>query len=184
MQDKIILGILTIGPASMYSLMKALQNSTEHFYTTSTGSIHPALKKLEKNGLVTSETSIENGRARKIFTITIEGHKVYKEWAASDISIGKIKDESLVHLFFLSANNPVERIKLIKKYIKNVDSKIKELTILQNEGINNCKQIPEHLEDIAFYQLATLDYGIDYYKFQKKWYQNLLKTIQSKLNEK
>ena len=70
----ILLGFLMKQSMTGYELKKAFSISFSHFSGISYGSIYPALKKLEKEGLVTMELQIQDGTPnRKIYTVTDAG---------------------------------------------------------------------------------------------------------------
>lgn len=70
----IILKLLSKGPKHGYALMKDIERYTEKEWEPSPGSIYPALRELEKEGLVSVKTS---GR-RKLYEITPAGETALK----------------------------------------------------------------------------------------------------------
>lgn len=174
MQDKIVLGFLKFRPMTSYDIKKALEKSTSFFYNASLGSINPALKKNITLGNVTVDERIENGRAKKEYTITEKGEETFIEWLAEDINISKIKDEALLKLFFLGELSQGRRERLIANYIGAVEEELQRL----QERLAHVQQmeIPPEVETQAEYQIATLQFGIDYYLFVLQWYEkNILK---------
>ena len=75
---------------------KKMELSTKFFFSTSQGSINPAFKKLERNGLVTTEEEVSNGRLHKIYTITESGRSAFKEWLNSKVGVSKVKNDMLL----------------------------------------------------------------------------------------
>jgi DNA-binding PadR family transcriptional regulator len=70
-----ILKLISKGPSHGYALMNDIENLTDKDWRPSPGSIYPALQELEKNGLISFESS---GR-QKIYRITPEGEVVLKQ---------------------------------------------------------------------------------------------------------
>lgn len=172
MQDKIILGILQYRDMTSYDVKKAIENSTAFFYNASMGSIHPALKKLEKTVCVTTNSVVENGRAKKYYTITEKGRETFSDWLNEGLPLGKFKDETLVRLFFFGNLEKPEQSRHITSYITNLDEQITVLEELkaQLNGID----IPDEMKAHANFQIATLDFGLNYSKFARDWYQKFL----------
>ena len=168
MQDKVVLGFLIHKDLTSYDLKKAMDQSTSMFYNSSLGSIHPALKKNEKAGYVTATDVVENGRAKKRYSITKTGKEQFTSWISEDMPVGNIKDEAMLRLFFLGNLKIEKRDELIEKYITQIDAELAGLYEKQ-KGYDDL-MIPKDLEDIAKYQMATLQFGIDYFEFVKKWY--------------
>ena len=76
-----ILGLLTQQPMSGYDIKRELKSISWLVGEPSFGSLYPALKALEKDGLVTMEPEARQNRpSRKIHTITEEGRQTLDEW--------------------------------------------------------------------------------------------------------
>lgn len=70
-QRIIILKLLSKNPKHGYQLSKDVGN--EFGYEPSMGSLHPTLNKMEDEGLIMSAGSVEQGRYKKIYSITSKG---------------------------------------------------------------------------------------------------------------
>ena len=78
--QSIILGFLMQQSMTGYDLKKAFSMSFSFFSGLSYGSIYPALKKMEKLGLISMKVEIQDGAPnRKIYTITEAGRKSFLE---------------------------------------------------------------------------------------------------------
>ena len=73
------LGILSRGDATGYEIKKMAEEGLfSHFIEASFGSIYPALKKLEEEGLIRMKLEIqENAPNRKVYTITEAGKQTF-----------------------------------------------------------------------------------------------------------
>ncbi len=172
MQDKIILGMLSLKPMSIYDLKKNMEKSTSMFYNTSIGSIHPACQKLLAAGYITSHTESEGRRKKTVFTINTKGTDAYLEWLQSPLTIGKIKDELLVRIFFFADADAVERRSILTGYLEEIDQWKTALQKKKKE--TDSMQIPDEFRKKAYYQLATLDFGYEYFCFLEKWIRNFM----------
>ncbi|MBI9107814.1 MAG: helix-turn-helix transcriptional regulator [Spirochaetales bacterium] len=182
MLDKIILGVLSLKDLTSYDLKKSLDKSINHFYTTSYGSLHPALVKLEKNKLVTSREFVEGGRSKKLYSITESGRQDFTNWLSSDIQISRLKEDSLVRIFFFGMLEPEERQNIISTYLQSIDTAMNELLALR-EDIQQVNVSPD-FQDIARYQIETLNYGIDHSHFLSDWFNDFLVNRTKKETEK
>lgn len=169
-QDKIILGLLMFRDRSAYDVKKAIENSTAFFYKASMGSIHPALKKLLANKLVTVSDLVDNGRLKKIYAITPAGKKTYISWLEQGLDAPDVRDETLVRLFFFGHLDEESRREHLKVHIALLDKKILRLQDMQDQMKE--ANIPHSMRDHALFQLATLDHGLQYYRFTRTWYQD------------
>ena len=171
MQDKIILGLLAYSDASLYDLKKIMEQSTAMFYNTSIGSIHPALQKLEKLKLVTVREEATGKRKKKIYSRTPAGEIAFKDWISEPIAIFKTRDEAMLRLFYFGHIDG-DVAPNIQVYIDEAEQWISTL-----EGMlaaQDLAAIPEELQKMAYFQIATIRYGLDIIKFSKNWYMELL----------
>ncbi|MBL1240560.1 MAG: PadR family transcriptional regulator [OCS116 cluster bacterium] len=175
MQDMIILGLLQFTPMSSYDIKKKIERSTSNFYNASMGSIHPALKKLTTKRAVTIEEKIDNGRLKRIYTISPLGIEMFNQWLDDGIGVKNSKDPALAKLFFMGFTDKSAQVMHLKNHIIALNQKYIHLKLLQDEfaGVT----APEGLEDHLIYQMATLDYGVEGVKFSRDWYKKLLAKI-------
>jgi len=168
LQDKILLGFLTSGEKTGYEIKKEMENSTAFFFNTSQGSINPAFKKLEKNGLVTSRDKVEKGRLKKIFSITPKGEKAFLVWMNQDVAIPKIKGEIVLRMFFFSKISVAERSDLIEKYVS-----------LMEKYVDSLKKIMEYKQkaNADEFECDTLKFGIDVFEFSNSWFLECLDRL-------
>jgi PadR family transcriptional regulator AphA len=178
MLDNIILGLLLFRSLSVYEIKKGIDTTVSFFYSSSYGNIIPALKKLEKNDFVSIEEKVVNGRNRKEYTITKAGRASFKAWLSQEINIGKIQDEALLRLFFLTELPVKKRIKLLKDYVKKLKGKIGELEAI--EGETRKMEVKAKHREAFNYRIATLEFGIAYYQFELIWYSNIIHKIKRK----
>ena len=174
MLDKIILGMLSLKELTVYDLKKALDKSINHFYTTSYGSIHPALVKLEKNEMVEISEFVDRGRSKKLYSITEKGKTDFKQWLSGDIHVSRLKEDSLVKLFFFGMLDSESRRSIIGNYLVAIDDAMKSLQQLR-EQVQKV-EVPDEFSNIARFQIETLNYGIDHSIFMNNWFNDFLKN--------
>ena len=78
----LILATLRDGPTHGYALARTIERRTENALQLREGTLYPALHALERDGLIVSawETP-ENGRERKVYTLTEGGARKLTEWS-------------------------------------------------------------------------------------------------------
>lgn len=75
-----VLGVIWLcGPCSAYSVRKEFEQSPSAYWSASTGSIYPVVKRLTAAGLVTA-ASVEDGRRTRDLKITESGLKALRRW--------------------------------------------------------------------------------------------------------
>src|SRR4249920_979179 len=71
--DALLLAALEDGPRHGYAVIEALRQSTGGRLDLPTGTIYPALRRLEAAGLITGSWSVVAGRQRREYRLTAAG---------------------------------------------------------------------------------------------------------------
>ncbi len=168
----IILGMLSIEPASGYDITQSIKSSTAYFWSESEGQIYPTLAKCVADGLATCEEDSvsSNSRIRKIYTITTKGQEVLNEWLEKKPSNSLIRNEFLLKLFF--AKNICK-----EKILAHLEAFIKDQEVSLNAFENINKQLMQIEDQHKPYWLASLNYGIATTKAELEWAQNTLREL-------
>lgn len=82
----LILAVLVRGPSHGYAIARAVERESENALHLREGSLYPALRALEQQGLIRSEWELqESGPARKVYALTqagsVEFTKRADEWS-------------------------------------------------------------------------------------------------------
>ena len=76
-----------------YSLRKSL---ADHGLAVEEGTLYPLIRRLEKQGLLTSEWRQENKRRKRFYGLSAAGQSVYtsllKDWQGISVSLNKITE--------------------------------------------------------------------------------------------
>ena len=73
--DALLLAVLDGGPLHGYAIIEALQARSDGAINPPTGTIYPALRRMEQAGYVASDWSTVNGRARRTYRLTAAGKR-------------------------------------------------------------------------------------------------------------
>lgn len=74
--DGLLLAALDGGPRHGYAIIEALREGSDGAIDLPTGTMYPALHRLERAGLITSEWSTGGGRKRRTYHLTTSGAAV------------------------------------------------------------------------------------------------------------
>lgn len=99
--ENIILGLLLLQSRTIYQLRKRINEGLNLMYSCSMGSIQAAIKKLLKNGYITSNEISENGKLKKFYSITDSGKNYFDSWLISPIDSYAAKNPELSKIYFL-----------------------------------------------------------------------------------
>lgn len=175
--ENIILGLLLLHARSIYQLRKRINEGLNLMYSCSTGSIQAAIKKLLKSGYVSMTEISENGKSKKLYSITDEGKKQFDLWVNSPIDGRSSKNPELAKIYFMGLSEKTNRIKLIENHIEDLRKAYRELDEICKESESLSSEMQGN--DILFYQSETAKYGRDFMKFNIEWYTRLLKKIRN-----
>ncbi|MFI6318486.1 helix-turn-helix transcriptional regulator [Nonomuraea sp. NPDC050556] len=73
--DGLILSVLEHEPLHGYAIIEALQQRSAGALSVPTGTVYPALRRLERTGLLTSDWATVGGRKRRTYRLTPTGSK-------------------------------------------------------------------------------------------------------------
>jgi PadR family transcriptional regulator PadR len=80
--DGLLLAALEAGPRHGYAVMEALRAGSGGAFDLPTGTVYPALHRLERAGLITSEWQTVGGRRRRAYRLTPTGEAALGEQRA------------------------------------------------------------------------------------------------------
>jgi PadR family transcriptional regulator PadR len=73
--DGLLLATLEDGPRHGYAVIEALREGSSGHFDLPTGTVYPALRRLEVAGLVRSGWSVVSGRRRRTYELTDRGRR-------------------------------------------------------------------------------------------------------------
>ncbi len=151
----ILLGFLNRQPLTGYDLKKRFSISFSFFSGASYGSIYPALKKMEREGLVTQQMEIQDGAPnRKVYSITAAGRKAFIEALTAPYHWEMPKNTFLMRLFFFAHLSPEERKTAVRSHLESLKETQRQL-----------KSTRSKIEGRAdFYQLQCYNFGLRFYQ--------------------
>ena len=73
--DGMLLAVLEAEPRHGYAIMEALRAGSDGQFDLPTGTVYPALHRLERAGLVQASWSVHGGRHRRLYQLTPDGRR-------------------------------------------------------------------------------------------------------------
>ena len=169
---KVILGLLLLRPATLYSLSKQFEQGVSLFYSASLGSLRAAVAVLLERGLVTVAGSVENGRNKKTYSITDAGRTAFTEWMTAPITGGDLETIALSKVYFLGMlTDPVSRATVLAGIVDRIRADQRQLVSLA--GHLDAVDIPQEDAEIFKYQRITLDYGLLTHRTAREFFESL-----------
>lgn len=98
--EHVLLGMICTHPASGYDLKRRFATSPMGVYQPSSGALYPALTRLERRGLLCSETSrpAAGGRPRRVYRPTPDGQEAHLGWLREPVRPETVAQDLGMHL--------------------------------------------------------------------------------------
>ncbi len=133
------LGVLATEDRSGYEIKKTLEERFRHFFRAGYGSIYPALKELERSGLVVCEAVEQQRRpAKKVYRITDAGRRTLEEVLVAEDPRHVVRSEFLVLMYFAHLL-PAERVTQV------IDAMTAEFDRILNADLEALEQVYDTL---------------------------------------
>ncbi len=169
--DYAILGLLKDGPLSGYRIRKIFETSAMGNYSSSPGTIYPALKRLERLALVSKENNEENKKSQ--FSLTAAGKQALIDWMRQDIStedVSKKLSELMLRFAFQGGYlNGEDQLRFLEQMISQL-----KLVISGMEAFYD-----KRAETMPIHGRLAFESGIQTYQCQLDWAKNALKEIKN-----
>jgi len=167
-----ILGLLMAGNLTGYGIRKIFETTPLGTYSSSPGTIYPALKKLREKGLVArTEMESEGSAAKKVFCITGKGEKTLKRWLLKPVTRDQVRlhpEILMLRFAFMDyLNDPQAKIRFLEAFRDESARLVKEITAFREA----------EKEVMPINGLLALDSGILGTKAKVKWASYALKVL-------
>ncbi|MGO9309837.1 MAG: PadR family transcriptional regulator [Spirochaetia bacterium] len=172
-----LLGVLRIAPFSGYDIKKLCDMSISHFWSENYGHIYPTLKKLEGEGLVTSESHQTAGRPpSSIYRITKKGTEELRQWLLKPAENHPMRFELMLKVFF---GQDLPATDVIAKLKSERDAHAAKLQTYRGieESLKN--EEPQKSAPGQPFWLATLDFGKRFSKAMVEWCEDTIRAVES-----
>ncbi|NRD78022.1 PadR family transcriptional regulator [Bacillus sp. BRMEA1] len=146
----VILGFIYDEPMSGYDIKQMMENSVSYFFDASFGAIYPALRKMEKEGLVDKQVVQQEGKPNKnMFAITDKGKEQFQHYLRSPINPTVMRSDILIRIFFgrFTTKEKINQWLLAERE--------------KNQALyDSLKLLEEKYPNMERYKRFTLEYGI------------------------
>lgn len=175
--DKIILALLFFKGRTVYEIRKKFSDGLKLMYSSSMGSIQAAIKKLSDAELIACCETVENGKYKKLYTITEKGKQELSLWINSPFKPIRNKNPELAKLYFMGLSDGQSRAERIKEYIRSLEKYNADLQLIYNEGLS--LEAPDEYKELFGFQLISVKFGLDTSSYEIEWLKKLLSDMES-----
>lgn len=173
----VLLGMMTTGCNTGYSMKQMIDNSLSHFWKISYGQIYPSLKKLTDEGLAVAKKEPQKDKPDKItYEMTSAGKEALENWLTSPIESGLPvqKNEWLLKLFFSRHEPASSAIEKIRQYERQLEEKLAVYRQIEQ----NIQNAEIRSEDERFW-LFTLRHGFKTTTAAIEWCREVTAELQN-----
>ncbi len=168
-----ILGFLHDCDMSGYDIRKRAQETVGYFWHESEGHLYPTLQRMVKSGLIKEGgASRRNARKRKQYSITEFGKEKLKEWLATPVEEGRVRNSFLLKLFFSKKMKPA----VIHEHLERELFKRKEQMAIYKRIQDDIKNSDKNDQHTQLWSM-TLDYGLRHTQCWIDWLQDSMKLM-------
>jgi len=200
----LILGLLMLRRYTVYEIRGAISQNFKSMCSDSMGSIQTAIKKLLAAEMIVCSEYVEKSVNKKRYSITDKGREEFLSWVGTPADLSEGKNMELGKLLFMGFVPASQRLELIDEIILLLESKLSYMLGVQScanvsagktEAAQYWERDPEYwlgvqkaiqnsdmgetADIIGYFQMITLQHGIDSCKFNIDWF----KTLREKMKE-
>lgn len=164
----LLLGLLLLGPQSLYDLHRRFEAGLTHIYAASYGSLHRALGRLVAEGYAELSGADPASRGRKTYALTGSGHQEWRRWMRAADSAEDLEVALLSRIFLLDlVESPADRAAILHAQRERVSVRAQRLEVVAAEAATGALGTSDSA-------LATLDYGRRATALLAQWLEELL----------
>jgi DNA-binding PadR family transcriptional regulator len=146
----VILGFIYEEPMSGYDIKQMMEHSVSYFFDASFGAIYPALRKMEKEGLVEKQVIQQDGKPNKnLFVITESGKEQFQQYLNSPINPTITRSDILIRIFFGRFTTKEK----VQRWLEEEREKSQAM-------FDNLNRIAEMYPEMEQHKRFTLEFGI------------------------
>lgn len=166
-----ILGLLHGQAMSGYRVRKVFEMTPMGHYSSSPGSIYPALRRLQQEGLIQQVVDRRSEKPKKLFGITRSGIDHLRRWVLLPVSTEDVafRDNELL-LRFAFMDGLVEQAE-VAQFLQSFHAGL----MIHIAGLEHYRE--EAPENITVHGLLALENGIAVYKAHAQWVEHALTQL-------
>jgi DNA-binding PadR family transcriptional regulator len=173
--EHILLGLICIAPSSGYDLKRIFATSPMGLYQPSSGTLYPALRRLEQRGLVTAQAPSghdgQSARHRRVYESTQTGRAAHLNWLRTPVEPATVSRDLGLHLMrFVTMEHllPPEEVVM---FVQNLADTLASLTA-QLEQYAAAADFP------ARHPRLALEHGIAVHRASLRWAEQTAASLQ------
>lgn len=178
--EQVLLGLVSAAPSTGYDLKHEFAATPLGVYQPSSGAIYPALRRLERRGLLRAEQGLPSGaggqpggaRRRIVYHITDQGNTAHAAWVRQPVSPATIATDLPLHLMrFVMMERLLPRAEVLAFLAELRDAVAAFLSGLERYAATASADLPGRHVALA------LDHGVSMYLATLAWVKRTINAL-------
>lgn len=172
--EQILLGMICSAASSGYDLKRTFAATPIGIYQPSSGALYPALRRLERKGLVQASASTPSEpagpRAPRVYHATPQGREVHADWIRMPVEPATISRDLGLHLVRFVMMEPLLSRPEVLGFLKSLRDALAAFTA----------QLEQYLTATGFkdrHPLLALNHGIAVHRASLDWAERTITTL-------
>lgn len=149
-------------PASGYDLKTRFDRDIRHFWSAELSQIYPTLKRMQKDGWLTSATEpSDRGPDRRVYRITAAGRVALRRWLLAGPEVGAERFAYLAQIFFM---DELDDLDASRDFMVALRARLAawraELEAIEAEIARQVPDFPDGIPDPDFHPHVALRMGL------------------------
>ena len=172
--EHILIGLVCLSPASGYDLKRIFAATPMGIYQPSSGSLYPALRRLEAKGLVRAlNGNGESARHRRVYQATQAGRAAHATWLRTPVEVSTVSRDLGLHLMrFVMMEHAFSREEVLS-FLDSLEDALAAFT----EGLERHVVATAQLD--GRHPGLALDHGLAVHRASLRWTRHAIAALRA-----
>ena len=172
--EHILIGLVCLSPASGYDLKRMFAATPMGVYQPSSGSLYPALRRLEAKGLVrAADETGESARRRRVYEPTGAGRAAHTAWLRAPVDAATVSPDLGLHLMrFAMMEHEFSREEVLRFLAGLQDALTAFVADLERSAAEAAQSSDRH-------PALALDHGLAVHRASLRWTQQTIAALRT-----
>ena len=172
--EHILIGLVCLSPASGYDLKRIFATTPMGIYQPSSGSLYPALHRLEAKGLVRALAGTgESARHRRVYEPTQAGRAAHATWLRTPVEVSTVSRDLGLHLMrFVMMEHASSREEVLS-FLDNLKDALAAFTSGLEQYAATTVQLDDRHPGLA------LEHGLAVHRASLRWAKHAIAALRA-----
>jgi DNA-binding PadR family transcriptional regulator len=172
--EHILIGLVCLSPASGYDLKRIFAATPMGIYQPSSGSLYPALRRLEAKGLVrVQDQTSEPARHRRVYEPTQAGRAAHATWLRTPVDVPTVSRDLGLHLMrFVMMEHASSREEVLS-FLDDLKDALAAFTAELERFVAAAGQLDDRHPGLA------LDHGLAVHRASLRWTRHAIAALRA-----